>query len=142
MTNLACLKKISHLEAQAYLSYNSSMSLILTHREVEFGIGDKVRVFQKIREGGKDRNAMFEGIVIAIKNRGINKSFTVRKIGDLGIGIEKIFPLESPFLQEVKVTKKGTNGSNSAKLYSVRKQNPREIAEIYSRATRRNGQAK
>ncbi len=118
------------------------MALNIKHRDVEFGIGDKIRVFQKIREGGKDRNSIFDGIVIAIKNRGFNKSFTVRKIGDLGIGIEKIFPVESPFLQEVRITKKGTTGSNSAKLYSIRKQNPREIAEIYSRAARRNVTAK
>ncbi len=114
------------------------MALYLKHRDTEFGIGDRVRVFQRIREGGKDRHSIFDGIVIAIKNRGFNKSFTVRKVGDLGIGIEKIFPVESPFLQEIRVTKKGTTGSNSAKLYSIRKQNPREIAEIFSRAAKRN----
>lgn len=114
------------------------MTLTTSHKEVEFGIGDKVRVFQKIKEGGKERNSIFDGIVIAIKNRDVNRTFTVRKVGDLGIGIEKIFPLESPFLQEVKVTKKGTSGINSAKLYFIRHKNPKEISEIYSRAARRN----
>lgn len=116
--------------------------LTIKHNETEFGIGDKVRIFQKIKEGGKARNSIFDGIVIAIKNRGENRSFTVRKVGELGIGIEKIFPLESPFLQEVKVTKKGTSGSNSAKLYFIRNKNPREIAEIYSRTAKRNAQSK
>ncbi len=119
------------------------MALKIKHKEIEFGIGDRVRVLQKIKEGGKMRNAAFEGIVIAIKNRGDNKSFTVRKVGDLNIGIERIFPIASPFIEEVTVVKKGTTGANRAKLYYIRDKNPREIAEIYSRANRReSAQAK
>lgn len=113
------------------------MALTITHKDVEFGVGDKVRVLQRIKEGDKERNSIFEGIVIAIKNRGDNKTFTVRKIGELNIGIERIFLLASPFLQEVKVVKKGTKGVGHSKLYYIKEKSPREIAEIYSKAARR-----
>lgn len=116
------------------------MSLTIKHKENEFGIGDRVRVTLKIKEGGKSRNSIFEGIVIAIKNRDENKMFTVRKMGEANVGIERIFPLSSPFLEEVKVLKKGSKGVNRAKLYYVREKSPRDIAEIYSRATRRDQQ--
>lgn len=111
--------------------------LTISHKDVEFGVGDKVRVTLKIKEGEKSRNSIFEGIVLAIKNRGENRSFTVRKIGEAGIGIERIFPLESPFLEEVKVMKKGTSGVARSKLYFIRTKSPKEIAEIYSRTQRR-----
>jgi len=63
------------------------MAISITHKETVFGIGDKVSISLKIRESGKERVQVFEGIVIAIKNRGENKSFTVRKIGVHNIGI-------------------------------------------------------
>lgn len=114
------------------------MSLLANHKEVEFGIGDRVRVTQKIKEAGKARSSVFEGVVIAIKNRGDNKSITVRKMGEANVGIERIFPLMSTFLEEVKVIKKGVKGVNRAKLYYIRKKSPKEISEIYSRASRRD----
>ena len=116
------------------------MALKIIHKDVEFGIGDKVKVFQKIKEAeGTVRSQVFDGIVIAIKNRGENTTFTVRKIGEAGIGIERIFPLSSPFLEEVRVVKKGTSGVRRAKLYYARSQSPREIEQIYSRAAKREG---
>lgn len=112
------------------------MALYLKHKEVTFGIGDRVRVTQRIVEGGKNRSAIFEGIVIAIKS-GINKSFVVRRIGEQKVGIERIFPLSLPSLEEVKVMKKGTPGVQHGKLYYLRTKNPHEIEKIYSRALKR-----
>ncbi len=84
-----------------------------------FSVVDKVKVLQKIQEGDKTRLQAFEGIVIAIKGEGENKMFTVRKIGAGGIGVERIWPLNSPWLEDVKVIKKGK--VRRAKLYYLRK---------------------
>lgn len=113
------------------------MAIKFIYKDTEIGIGDKVRISQKIKEAGKERIQVFEGILIAIKNRGENKMFTVRKIGEAGIGIERIFPLSSPFLVGVEVMKKGMRGVKRAKLYYIREKSPRQIDEIYSRASNR-----
>ena len=124
------------------LVYNSPrMALTLIFKEITFGVGDKIKVIQKIKEGEKERTATFEGIVIGIKGEGENKMFTVRKLGAQNIGIERIFPLFSPFLEKIEVVKKGTPGVNSAKLYYVRTKSQKEIDEIYSRALRRTKNA-
>lgn len=114
------------------------MSLYLTHKEVTFGIGDKVKVIQKIKEGDKERTATFEGIVIKVRGENDNKMFTVRKSGAQNVGIERIFPLASPFIEKVDVVKKGTAGVRRAKLYYIRTKSPKEIDEIFSRAARRH----
>jgi large subunit ribosomal protein L19 len=113
------------------------MALTFTHKEVTFGVGDKIRVAQRIKEGEKSRTQIFEGILIAIKNRGENKSITVRKIGEAGIGIERIFPMSSPTMEKVEVIKKGGVGVKRAKLYYVRAKSAREIDKIYSRTHRK-----
>lgn len=113
------------------------MALYLTHKEITFGIGDKVRVIQKIKDGDKERTSTFEGIVIKIRGEGDNKMFTVRKSGAQSVGIERIFPLSSPFIEKVEVVKKGTMGVRRAKLYYIRTKSPKEIEEIFSRAAKR-----
>lgn len=105
------------------------MTLFANHKEVNFGIGDKIRVIQKI----KSRQAIFEGIVIAIKGREENQSFTVRKIGIQKIGIERIFPVNLPSIEKIEVIKKGTAGVRRAKLYYIRGKSSKEIEKIYSR---------
>ena len=115
----------------------ANMSLKTIHSETEFGIGDKVRVHQKIKEGEKERTQIFEGMVLSIKNRGDGRSITVRKIGAGNVGVERIFPLVSPFLEKIEVVKRGTSGVRHAKLYYTREKSPREVEEIYSRAARR-----
>ena len=107
------------------------------HKEVEFGVGDEVRVTQIIEEGDKKRTQSFEGIVISIKGRQENSSFTVRRFGAGQIGIERIFPLYSPNVDKIKVIRGGMRGVNSAKLYYIRNKSSRDIEEIYSRAQRR-----
>lgn len=115
------------------------MALKLIHQNIEFGIGDVVRVHQKIvEEGKKERVQIFEGTVIAIKNRDEGKSFTVRRIGAQKIGIEMIFPVSSPLLTKVELKRKGMQGTKHAKLYFIRNKSKREIEKIYSRAAKKN----
>ena len=82
-----------------------------------FAVGDTVRVHVKVREGEKERIQVFEGMVIARRGGGVNASFTVRKISD-GVGVERIFPLHSPILDKVDVTRRGR--VRRAKLYYLR----------------------
>lgn len=72
----------------------------------EFNAGDTVTVHYRIREGNKERVQPFQGVVIQIKGAGTSKSFTVRKISD-GIGVERIFPFNSPNIEKVIVNKRG-----------------------------------
>jgi large subunit ribosomal protein L19 len=82
-----------------------------------FEIGDSVVVHNKIKEGSRERIQLFDGLVIAKKNGGIAETFTVRKIA-YGIGVEKTFPLHSPNVVKVDVTRCGK--VRRAKLYYVR----------------------
>ena len=83
----------------------------------EFEIGDTVVVRNKIKEGTRERIQLFDGVVIAKKNGGISETFTVRKIS-YGIGVEKTFPIHSPNVVKVDVTRRGK--VRRAKLYYVR----------------------
>jgi large subunit ribosomal protein L19 len=112
------------------------MPLFIKHKEITFGIGDRIRVTQKIVEGGKNRSAIFEGIVISIKS-GANPSFIVRRIGEQKVGIERIFPINLPSLDDVKVIKEGTPGVKHGKLFYLRTKNPHEIEKIYTRTQKR-----
>ncbi|MDA0260788.1 MAG: 50S ribosomal protein L19 [Proteobacteria bacterium] len=83
----------------------------------EFGAGDSLRVSVKVVEGARERVQVFEGVCIARKNRGINSSFTVRKIS-YGEGVERIFPLYSPNITDIEVFRRGA--VRRAKLYYLR----------------------
>ena len=72
----------------------------------EFGVGDTLKVYIKIKEGNRQRIQMFEGFVLKIQNGGLGKTFTVRKISS-GVGVEKTFPIHSPMIEKVEVTKRG-----------------------------------
>ena len=83
-----------------------------------FKSGDKVKVGVKVIEGNRSRVQQFEGTVIAISSgAGLSKTFTVRKISN-GVGVERIFPLNSPIIDEIKILKKGK--VRRAKLYYLR----------------------
>jgi large subunit ribosomal protein L19 len=83
-----------------------------------FKVGDTVKVHQRIKEGSKERTQIFEGLVIAKKGgTGANGTFMVRKIS-YGVGVERIYPLHSPNIVKLEVSKPGT--VSSAKLYYVR----------------------
>ncbi len=82
-----------------------------------FSPGDTVRVNVKVVEGSRERIQAFEGVCIAKKNRGINSSFTVRKIS-YGEGVERIFPLYSPRIESIDLIRRGD--VRRAKLYYLR----------------------
>lgn len=113
------------------------MALKAKHKETVFGIGDRVRITSKVKESGKLRSQVFEGMVIAIKGSGGGKSFTVRRIGESQVGIERIFPLLSPTIENINVVRSGVRGVRRAKLYYTREQHKKEIDLIYSRAAKK-----
>ena len=82
-----------------------------------FNIGDTVDVHFRIKEENKMRTQLFSGIVIGRKGRGISESFTVRRIS-YGEGVERVFPVHSPLIEKIEVTKKGN--VRRAKLYYLR----------------------
>jgi large subunit ribosomal protein L19 len=83
-----------------------------------FNVGDTVRVSTRIKEGDRERIQMFSGVVINKQGRGIRETFTVRRIS-YGEGVERVFPVNSPFVQKIEVERKGK--VNRAKLYYLRK---------------------
>jgi large subunit ribosomal protein L19 len=89
-----------------------------TKKEIPaFGPGDTVVVQIKVKEGNRERLQAFEGIVIGKRNRGLNSSFTVRKISH-GEGVERVFQTYSPLVQEITVKRRGS--VRRAKLYYLR----------------------
>lgn len=88
------------------------------NREIpEFCPGDTVVVQVKVREGSRERLQAFEGVVIAKRNRGLNSSFTVRKLSH-GEGVERTFQTHSQLINDIKVTRRGD--VRRAKLYYLR----------------------
>ena len=82
-----------------------------------FNPGDTITISYKIVEGSKERIQNYRGVVIQVKGTGITKTFTVRKMSG-SIGVERIFPLYSPFIDQIEVNKKGS--VRRAKLYYLR----------------------
>ncbi len=82
-----------------------------------FGPGDTIKVHQRVVEGDKQRIQVFEGVVISRRGSRTNASFTVRKVS-YGIGVERIFPLHSPNIEKIEVTRAGK--VRRAKLYYLR----------------------
>ncbi|GAA6749643.1 50S ribosomal protein L19 [Thermus antranikianii] len=90
----------------------------------EFRPGDTVRVAYRVKEGNRTRVQNFEGIVIKIKRNGYNTSFTVRKVS-YGVGVERIFPLNSPLIEKIEIVQRGR--ARRAKLYFIRELSEKEI---------------
>ncbi|MCL4779516.1 MAG: 50S ribosomal protein L19 [Gammaproteobacteria bacterium] len=83
----------------------------------DFVPGDTVVVQVRVKEGNRERLQAYEGVVIARRNRGLNSSFTVRKVSH-GEGVERVFPLHSPTIAEITVKRRGA--VRRAKLYYLR----------------------
>jgi large subunit ribosomal protein L19 len=98
-----------------------------------FAPGDTVVVQVKVTEGEKSRLQAYEGVVIAIKNRGINSAFTVRKISN-GVGVERVFQTHSPIVDSIEVKRRGD--VRQAKLYYLRERSGRS-ARIKEKLTKR-----
>jgi large subunit ribosomal protein L19 len=82
-----------------------------------FSSGDTVKVYVKIKEGQRERIQMFEGLVIKKQGGGVSETFTVRKVS-YGIGVERTFPLHSPSIEKIEVSRRGK--VRRAKLYYIR----------------------
>jgi large subunit ribosomal protein L19 len=88
-----------------------------TDKTIDFRPGDTVKVHVRVIEGEKERSQIFQGIVINIRGAGLRQSFTVRKISG-GIGVERTFPLHSPSVAKIDLTRKGR--VRRAKLFYLR----------------------
>lgn len=97
-----------------------------TQKELpELNPGDTVKVFVRIKEGNKERTQAFEGVIIKKRGSGVNKTITVRRVFQ-GIGVERVFPVFSPRIENIKVLRSGH--VRRAKLYYLR--------ELTGKATR------
>lgn len=99
-------------------------------KDTEIKIGDTVKIFYKFKEGDKDKQQSFEGILMDIKGEGNNKMFTVRKWSKDKIGVERIFPAISPFISEVKLVSSGK--VRRSKLFFIRRLSDHELRERLS----------
>lgn len=92
------------------------MSHSISYKDVSFSVGDTIAVNYLIKEGNKERGQLFEGIVTKIKgDSDATRMISVRKISNVGIGVERILPLSSPFIKDIKLKKQSTY--RKAKLY-------------------------
>lgn len=92
-----------------------------------FKVGDGVRVHTRVREGEKERVQIFAGIVIGRKGRGLNETFTVRRIS-YGEGVERVFPINSPRIAKIEVEKEGR--ARRAKLNYLRDRKGKEATAV------------
>lgn len=104
----------------------------------DFKAGDTLRVNVKVIEGNRERVQAFEGVCIARRNRGINSSFTVRKIS-YGEGVERVFPLYSPRIDSIEVVRRGR--VRRAKLYYLRGRTGKRARIVELREERQTNQA-
>jgi large subunit ribosomal protein L19 len=100
-----------------------------------FKPGDTLKVHFKIVEGANERVQVFEGLCISRKNDGLRATFTVRKIS-YGVGVERVFPLHSPRVQQIEVTRRGR--VRRAKLYYIRNRvgKAAKVAELLTKKSR------
>jgi len=84
----------------------------------ELVVGNNVKVYQKIKEGNRERIQMFEGTIIKKQGGGIGATFTVRRVS-YGVGVEKTWPVNSPMIEKIEISRKGK--VRRAKLYYIRK---------------------
>ena len=101
------------------------MANAATYKDTQITVGDTISVNYRIKDGEKTRTQTFEGILLKIKGSGEEKMITVRKISKVGIGVERIIPLDSPFIDSISVQKKSKY--QKAKLYFVRKLSDRQV---------------
>ena len=84
----------------------------------DFSSGDTITVYYKIKEAGKERIQPFKGVVLQRRGTGINETFTIRKMSG-NIGVERIFPANSPFIEKIEINKRGR--VRRARIFYLRK---------------------
>jgi large subunit ribosomal protein L19 len=99
----------------------------------EFAVGDTVRVHTKVIEGEKERIQIFAGVVIGRRGRGLNSTFTVRRIS-YGEGVERVFPVHSPRVDKIEVERRGS--VRRAKLTYLRKRIGKGAVAVKEKETR------
>jgi large subunit ribosomal protein L19 len=99
-----------------------------TIRDTKVRVGDTIKVYQLIKEGDKERTQIYQGIVIGIKGAQENQTFTVRRIATGSVGVERIWPVVSPWITQVQVVKQGD--VRRAKLYYLRKRVGRRATKV------------
>jgi large subunit ribosomal protein L19 len=97
----------------------------------KFNIGDSVKVHTRVKEGDKERVQIFAGVVIARKGRGLNESFTVRRIS-YGEGVERVFPVNSPRVEKVQIERAGK--VRRSKLFYLRGRQGKEAMSVKEQA--------
>jgi large subunit ribosomal protein L19 len=101
-------------------------------KQVPFHVGDSVKVHTRVREGEKERVQIFAGVVIGHKGRGLNESFTVRRIS-YGEGVERVFPVNSPRIEKIEVEREGK--VRRAKLFYLRGRKGKEALFVKERVS-------
>jgi large subunit ribosomal protein L19 len=102
----------------------------------DFAVGDTVRVHTRVIEGDKERIQVFTGVVIGRRGRGLNETFTVRRIS-YGEGVERVFPLHSPLIEKIEVERKGA--VRRAKLTYLRKRLGKGATMVKGKETEKTG---
>lgn len=113
------------------------MAIKAKFKDTVFCVGDIISISQKVKDKDKKRDQVFEGMVISIKGRSDTRTFTIRRIGEQKIGIERIFPLNLPSIESITVKRKGYSGIRRAKLYYTRGKSKREIEKIFHRESKK-----
>jgi len=103
-----------------------------------FNVGDTIKVHTRVDEGDKERIQIFAGIVIARKGHGINEAFTVRKIS-YGEGVERVFPLHSPKVAKIEITKTGR--VRRARLHYLRQRQGKEAMSVKEQGQTQSAEA-
>jgi len=103
------------------------MSLKIIYKEQDFFVGDSIKVNYKIKEKDKERIQAFDGIILAITGTGENKNFIVQKAASDGVKVERIFPVNSPWIDSIKKLRSPKTKIRRAKLYYLRNSKARSI---------------
>lgn len=96
------------------------MSLKFTFQDQEYSVGDTLKINYKIKEKDKERIQAFDGILLAVKGSGDTKSFVIQKNGADGVKVERIFPVNSPWIDNIKKLRSPKNKIRRSKLYFLR----------------------
>lgn len=103
------------------------MALKITHNEKEFFVGDSVKVNYKIKEKDKERIQAFDGVILAVQGIGENKNFVVQKSASDGVKVERIFPVNSPWIDSIKKLRGPKYRIRRSKLYYLRNPKARTV---------------